>query len=42
MPSNENNPPKKETPMTNTPKPIITTEDFGNGIFINWKIPPTK
>jgi len=23
---------------TNNPAPIIKVEDFGNGIFINWKI----
>lgn len=40
MPSNEPDPTtKKETPMTNTPKPTIKVEDFGNGITINWKIP---
>jgi len=27
------------TPQSDSkPKPVIRTEDFGNGIFINWKI----
>lgn len=44
MSYNETNPPTKETmtttpqSQTKAPKPVIRTEDFGNGIFINWKI----
>jgi hypothetical protein len=41
MAHNETNPTRKN-PMTNySPKPTIKVEDFGNGIFINWKIPTT-
>jgi len=32
-------PSTRKTPMhTKKPKPIIMIEDFGNGIFIQWKI----
>jgi hypothetical protein len=37
MAHNETNPPKKETPMTTTPQ-TTKVEEFGNGIFIKWKI----
>lgn len=37
MPYNETNH-YKEITMTIKPKPVIQTEDFGNGIIIDWKI----